>query len=337
MNRIRALVGPSGSTDNFSTKPLPVDDAPLLDAYSNAVIFAAEKVSPAVVNIEVRHGRGEGKSQRGGSGSGFLITPDGLIVTNSHVVHHADKIRVMLSDGHHAAADLVGDDPDSDLAVIRMGSSGLPHVAFAEPHAIRVGQLAIAVGNPLGFQTSVTAGVVSALGRSLRAGSGRLMDDIIQTDAALNPGNSGGPLVNSRGEVIGVNTAMILPAQGICFAIGAGTAKHVAAQLIAYGKVRRSFIGVAGQNVMLPQNLIRELDLLQDSAILVMSVEPSASAQQAGVEDGDLIVGLNDRIIASIDDLHKQLSLARAAEECQLQIVRDGNRLDLTIRPSESR
>jgi S1-C subfamily serine protease len=338
MNRIRSLVGPPGVQENLrSSTTLPVDDAPLLDAYSSAVIFAAEKVSPAVVNIEVRHARGEGKPERGGSGSGFLITPDGLIVTNSHVVHGADKIRVSLSDGHHGTAELVGDDPDSDLAVLRMGSSGLPNVAFAEAHAIRVGQLAIAVGNPLGFQTSVTAGVVSALGRSLRAGSGRLMDDIIQTDAALNPGNSGGPLVNSRGEVIGVNTAMILPAQGICFAIAAGTAKHVVTQLIAYGKVRRSFIGVAGQNVVLPAALTRELDLLQDSAILVMGVEPGGPAQQAGVEQGDLIVGLNDRIIASIDDLHKQLSLARSSEECQLQIVRDGDKRELAIRPSESR
>ena len=337
MNRIRALVGPSGTPDGFDhVSTLPIEDAPLLDAYSNAVIFAAEKVSPAVVNIEVRQGRGDGNSQRGGSGSGFLITPDGLIVTNSHVVHGADTIRVTMNDGHHSSADLVGDDPDSDLAVIRMGSSGLPHIGFAESQAIRVGQLAIAVGNPLGFQMSVTAGVVSALGRSLRSRSGRLMDDIVQTDAALNPGNSGGPLVNSRGEVIGVNTAMILPAQGICFAIAAGTAKHVATQLIAFGRVRRSFIGVAGQNVMLPQRLIRDLDILQTSAILVMSVEPGAPAQKAGVDEGDLIVGLDGRIISSIDDLHKQLSQSRVGKECQLQIVRDEARLDVTIIPAES-
>jgi S1-C subfamily serine protease len=337
MNRIRTLVGPSGTSDNLDhASALPVEDAPLLDAYSNAVIFAAEKVSPAVVNIEVRQKREDGKSQRAGSGSGFLITPDGLIVTNSHVVHGADSIRVTMNDGHHSSADLVGDDPDSDLAVIRIGSSGLPHVAFAEAQAIRVGQLAIAVGNPLGFQMSVTAGVVSALGRSLRSRSGRLMDDIVQTDAALNPGNSGGPLVNSRGEVIGVNTAMILPAQGICFAIAAGTAKHVATQLIAFGRVRRSFIGVAGQNVTLPQRLIRELDILQTSAILVMSVEPGGPAQKAGVDEGDLIVGLDGRIIASIDDLHKQLSQARVGKECQLQIVRYGARLDLAITPTDS-
>ena len=335
MNRIRSLVGPARQETDSLSPSLPSEDAPLLDAYSNAVIFAAEKVSPAVVNIEVRQGKGDGRSRRGGSGSGFLITPDGLIVTNSHVVHDADSLRVTMSDGHHAAADLVGDDPDSDLAVIRMNSSGLPHIQFAET-PLRVGQLAIAVGNPLGFQTSVTAGVVSALGRSLRARSGRLMDDIVQTDAALNPGNSGGPLVSSRGDVIGVNTAMILPAQGICFAIAAGTAKHVVTQLIAFGKVRRSFIGVAGQNVMLPQRLVRELDLFQTSAILVMGVEPGGPAQQAGVAEGDLVVGLDGRIITSIDDLHKQLTQARVGVECQLQVVRDEQRLDIAIVPAES-
>lgn len=334
MNRIRALVGPGRTPDALgATSAVPSVDAPLLDAYSHAVINAAEKVSPAVVNIEVRQGKGEGRSQR--SGSGFLITPDGLIVTNSHVVHEAESIRATLSDGHHAVADLVGDDPDSDLAVIRMNSTDLPHIQFSDA-PLRVGQLAIAVGNPLGFQTSVTAGVVSALGRSLRARSGRLMDDIVQTDAALNPGNSGGPLVNSRGEVIGVNTAMILPAQGICFAIAAGTARHVATQLIAYGRVRRSVIGVAGQNVVLPQRLVRELDLLQTSAILVMGVEPGKPAQQAGVEEGDLIVGIDDRILTSIDDLHKQLTDSRVGVSCRLQLVRDETRLEVNIIPAES-
>lgn len=336
MNRIRSLVGPVREEHHEQGAPsLPTEDAPLLDAYSNAVIYAAEKVSPAVVNIEVRQDSGDGQTRRGGSGSGFLITPDGLIVTNSHVVHEARSLRATMSDGHHAAADLVGDDPDSDLAVIRMNSSGLPHVQFAET-PLRVGQLAIAVGNPLGFQTSVTAGVVSALGRSLRARSGRLMDDIVQTDAALNPGNSGGPLVNSRGEVIGVNTAMILPAQGICFAIAAGTAKHVVTQLVAFGKVRRSFIGVAGQNVVLPQRLVRELDLFQTSAILVMSVETNGPAKHAGLAEGDLIVGLDGRIITSIDDLHKQLTQARVGVECQLQIVRDERRMEVNITPAES-
>lgn len=317
------------------------DDA-LLDAYSQAVIQAAERVSPAVVNIEVRqqHAAGEsGNGHRpggGGSGSGFLITPDGFILTNSHVVHGADEIRVTLSDGHRAAADLIGDDPDSDLAVIRVRTSGLPHLSFADSQAIRVGQLAIAVGNPFGFQCSVTAGVVSALGRSLRARSGRLMDDIIQTDAALNPGNSGGPLVDSHGRVIGVNTAIILTGQGICFAIASNTAKLVTTQLIAYGKFRRSFIGVAGQNVPLPRWLVRRHDLLQNTAVLVVGVERNSPAIAAGLAEGDLIIGLDDATIASIDDLHALLTHARVGARARLTIIRANEKEERSIVPAES-
>jgi S1-C subfamily serine protease len=309
------------------------NDGPLLDAYSQAVIHAAETVSPAVLKIDVRMAAAGG--QHGGSGSGFLITPDGFALTNSHVVSGADEIRVTMSDGHATKATLVGDDPDSDLAVIRLPHGDLPFASFGDSQAIRVGQLAIAVGNPLGFQYSVTAGVVSALGRSLRARSGRLMDDILQTDAALNPGNSGGPLVDSLGRVIGVNTAIILPAQGICFAIASNTARLVATQLIAYGRVRRSYLGVAGQNVVLPRWLVRKHDLLQDSAVLVVGVESGSPAEQAGLRQADLLVALEDVPIESIDDLHRQLTAARAGLQSTLSIVRDDRRQTVTVTPAE--
>ncbi|HUS09193.1 MAG TPA: trypsin-like peptidase domain-containing protein [Pyrinomonadaceae bacterium] len=318
-------------------------DEDLMDAYSRAVIAAAEKVSPSVVFIEVQQ---PVRSRRGnaprmpqetrGSGSGFIFTPDGFVLTNSHVIHAAKKIEVTLSDGSKYQADLIGDDPDTDLAVIRINAPNLVPASLGQAQKIRVGQLVVAIGNPYGFQYSVTAGVVSALGRSLRSQSGRLMDDVIQTDAALNPGNSGGPLVNSRGEVIGVNTAMILPAQGICFATSIDTAKFVASRLIRDGKVSRSYIGLAGQNVPLPRRIVRYYDLAVASGILVVSFEGNSPARNAGVREGDIIVGFDDHTTAGIDDLHKLLSGDSIGHKSSLAVIRGTQKLRLEVVPEES-
>jgi S1-C subfamily serine protease len=314
-----------------------------MDAYSRAVITAAEKVSPSVVYIEVqqpirsRRGNARGLPQEArGSGSGFIFTPDGFILTNSHVVNRAKRIEVTVSDGHKYQADLIGDDPDTDLAVIRINAPNLVPAHLGDAQKIRVGQLVVAIGNPFGFQYSVTAGVVSALGRSLRAQSGRLMDAVIQTDAALNPGNSGGPLVNSRGEVIGVNTAMILPAQGICFATSIDTAKFVAGRLIRDGKVSRSYIGFAGQNVPLPRRLVRYYKLAVESGILVVSFEANSPARNAGLREGDIIIGFDDHPTAGIDDLHKLLSEDRIGHKSSLLVIRGTEKLMLEVIPEES-
>jgi S1-C subfamily serine protease len=315
----------------------------LMDAYSRAVISAAEKVSPSVVYIEVQQSnrRGRGSSPRlpqeaRGSGSGFIFTPDGFILTNSHVVHAAKVIEVTVSDGRKYQADLIGDDPDTDLAVIRINAPNLVPAHLGEAQKIRVGQLVVAIGNPYGFQYSVTAGVVSALGRSLRARSGRLMDAVIQTDAALNPGNSGGPLVNSRGEVIGVNTAMILPAQGISFATSIDTAKFVASRLIRDGRVSRSYIGLAGQNVPLPRRIVRFYNLAVETGILVVSFEGISPARKAGVLAGDIIVGFDDHAIAGIDDLHRLLTEDRIGHKSSLVVIRRTEKLSIEVVPEES-
>lgn len=321
-----------------------VNDDELFDAYSQAVIGAAEKVNPSVVNLEVYHdrrGRNQRRSndrdgQRGGSGSGFVFTPDGFILTNSHVVDRAAKIEVTLADGRRSEAQLIGNDPETDLAVVRINASNLLPAALGDSRKIRVGQLAIAIGNPYGFQYSVTAGVVSALGRSLRSRSGRSIDNIIQTDAALNPGNSGGPLVNSRGEVIGVNTAVIIAAQGICFAIAINTAKYVAGQLIKEGRVRRSYIGVAGQVVPLHRRLVRHYNLTVESGVLVVSLEPGSPALKAGVQEGDLIIGYDDQPIAGIDDLHRILTDQRVGVHSTLTVIRRSEKLSLAITPEDS-
>ena len=329
-----------GSADHLA-RAEPDDD--IMDAYSRAVITAAEMVSPSVVYIEVQQPI---RSRRGntlrmpqearGSGSGFIFTPDGFILTNSHVVHGAKKIEVTVPEGHKHQADLIGDDMDTDLAVIRINAPNLVPAHLGEAQKIRVGQLVVAIGNPYGFQYSVTAGVVSALGRSLRAQSGRLMDDVIQTDAALNPGNSGGPLVNSRGEVIGVNTAMILPAQGISFATSIDTAKFVASRLIRDGKVSRSYIGLAGQNVPLPRRIVRYYNLAVESGILVVSFEGNSPARNAGLREGDVIVGLDDHPTAGIDDLHKLLTEERIGHKSSLVVIRGTEKLRLEVIPEES-
>lgn len=317
-------------------------DDDLLDAYSRAVITAAERVSPSVVYIEVqqpissRRGTPRSPREARGSGSGFIFTPDGFILTNSHVVHRADKIQVTVSDGRKYEADLIGDDPDTDLAVVRINAPNLVPVHLGEAQKIRVGQLVVAIGNPYGFQYSVTAGVVSALGRSLRAQSGRLMDNVIQTDAALNPGNSGGPLVNSRGEVVGVNTAMILPAQGICFATSIDTAKFVASRLIRDGKVSRSYIGLAGQNVPLPRRIVRYYNLAVESGILIVSFETNSPARNAGLREGDVIVAFDNHPTAGIDDLHKLLTEDRIGLNSSLVVIRGTERLTLEVIPEDS-
>jgi S1-C subfamily serine protease len=317
-------------------------DDELLDAYSRAVITAAERVSPSVVYIEVQqptsgrraNDRRQPREARG-SGSGFIFTPDGFMLTNSHVVHGASKIEVTITDGGKYHADLIGDDPDTDLAVIRINAPNLVPAQLGESQNVRVGQLVLAIGNPYGFQYSVTAGVVSALGRSLRARSGRLMDAVIQTDAALNPGNSGGPLVNSRGEVIGVNTAMILPAQGICFATSIDTAKFVASRLIRDGKVSRSYIGLAGQNVPVPRRIVRYYNLAVESGILVVSFEENSPGRKAGLLEGDLIVGFDGRPTAGIDDLHKLLTEERIGYKTPLLVIRGTQKLELEVVPEE--
>ena len=330
-----SLSGPE--FDRPSIAP-PRDDGVLLDEYSRTIVSAADRVGPAVVNIDIKQRLDSRRGPRevGGSGSGFVIAPDGFILTNSHVVHDANQIAVSLPDGREYPAQLVGDDPDTDLAVIRIDAPHLAHVRLADSESLRVGQVVIAIGNPLGFQASVTAGVISALGRSMHAQSGRLIDNIIQTDAALNPGNSGGPLVNSAGEVIGVNTAMIRPAQGICFAIASNTAKFVAGWLIRDGKIRRSYIGVAGQNVPLHRRIVRFYNLPLETGVLVVSVEKDSPAQRAGLREGDLIIAFNEQPIGSIHELHKMLMGEQIGVEATLVVIRHTEKLVLTIIPAES-
>jgi S1-C subfamily serine protease len=300
----------------------------LLDAYSAAVTTAAETITPSVVNVEVSSPR----KQRGG-GSGFLFTPDGFILTNSHVVTGASSIDVTLYDGTRCAASVVGNDPHTDLAVLRVSAANQTPAQLGDSDLIKPGQLVVAVGNPLGFQATVTAGVVSALGRTMRAQSGRLIDSVIQTDAALNPGNSGGPLVNARGEVIGVNTAVIRPAQGICFAIAINTAKFVASRLIRDGRVTRSYIGVAGQSAPLHRRVVRFYNLAAESGVLVLGVEKQSPAEAAGLQEADVIVAFGEKPIATVDDLHRLLTEEEVGKPATLTVIRRTEKVLLTVVP----
>ena len=324
----------------------PTSDDPLLDAYSSAVTGAVERISLSVAHIAVHQATGRTRSgeprERQGGGSGFVFTPDGLILTNSHVVHEAARIAVTLADGRQMPATLIGEDPASDLAVIRLerpqfDELGLVAAELGDSQRLKVGQIAIAIGAPYGFQSTVTAGVVSALGRSLRSYSGRLIDDVIQTDAALNPGNSGGPLVDSAGRVVGVNTATILPAQGICFAIGINTAKFVASRLLRDGRIRRSYVGLSGQTVPVHRRVVRFYDLPKETGALVLSVEDASPAKRAGLREGDIIVALDGQPIAGVDDLHRVLTDVRVGISCLLTVLRWTEKLELKIVPEEAR
>ena len=308
----------------------------LLDAYSQAVSGAVERASPSVVSISVQHGpdgaRRRGRAARG-AGSGFVLTPDGFVLTNSHVVHGAREIEVAAGDGIRRGARLVGDDADTDLAVLRVGGDGLPAIALGDSRALRVGQLVIAVGSPYGFECTVTAGVVSALGRSLRSGANRLIDNVIQTDAALNPGSSGGPLLDAAGRAVGVNTAAILPGQGICFAIPMATAQFVAARLIRDGVIRRARIGVAGQTTRVPRALVRHHALASDGGVRVMSVEAGGAADRAGLLTGDVVVMVDGSRVADVDDLVRLLADAEPGRRVALVALRLTEAVRLSVEP----
>src|SRR5262245_5048334 len=340
---LKIIQNTSAGSTQAKTLPNGDRDLGLLDAYSQAVVQAAERISPSVAFIEVSKDSSavpnpphRGPRELRGGGSGFVFTPDGLILTNSHVVHHADKLDVTLSDGRRFSASIVGDDPSSDLAVVRISAADLVAAPLGDSASIRVGQLAIAIGNPYGFQYSVTAGVVSALGRSLRSASGRLIDNVIQTDAALNPGNSGGPLVNSNGEVIGLNTAVILPAQGICFAVAINTAKFVAGQLIKQGRIRRAYLGVGGQTVEIPRAIVRAQQLQNQTGVLVISIEQNSPAERAGLLEGDVIVALDENPVRSVDDLHRLLTDARIGSRCVITLLRRSQSINVSVVAQEA-
>lgn len=312
----------------------PRSDQTLTDAYSDAVVRVVEEVGPAVIQVEVA--ADEKRERHGGTGSGFVISPDGLVVTNSHVVQSANVVRLGLADGRSVEARVLGDDPHTDLALLRtIDSATFPHAQLGNSQAVRRGQIAIAIGNPLGFESTVTAGIVSALGRSLRSQSGRLIDDVIQTDAALNPGNSGGPLVNSAGEIIGVNTAVILGAQGICFAVASNTASDVISEIIQHGRVRRAYIGIAAQTVPVPKRWGPAAGVYQSHAVVVSSVEASSPAAAAGIRQRDVIVSVDETPIRGVDDLLRALNAERIGRACNIHLVSRGQQRDVSVTPTE--
>lgn len=310
---------------------LPAEDAGLLDAYSRAVVGAAESVGPAVLHLQVEAANGQG-----GAGSGVVFTPDGYVLTNSHVVSGARRLQATFDDGRSMAASLVGDDPDTDLAVLRLAGEAPAFARLGDARKLRVGQLVIAIGNPFGFQATVTAGVVSALGRSLRARSGRLIDSVIQTDAALNPGNSGGPLVTSSGEVVGINTAIIAAAQGICFSISANTVEFVASRLIRDGRVRRSYIGLSGQNLLLPRRVVRFHGLQREGGVRVEATARDGAAREAGLLSGDIIVGFAGEPVGTVDELHRLLTEERVGLPAEVTVLRRAERRQLQVVPREA-
>ncbi len=332
---------PNNDSSKFFNSEQPSDDQ-LLDQYSQVVSRTVKDVSPAVVKVDVvlaldaagRHDARMPKEAKG-SGSGFVFTPDGFILTNSHVVHAAKSIEVLFTDGRKLKARLIGDDPHTDLAVLKVDGFNLKYVTLGDSQALSVGQLVVAIGNPFGFECTVTSGIVSALGRSIRSNSGRLIEQVIQTDAALNPGNSGGPLVNSRSQVVGVNTAIILPAQGICFAVPSNTAKWVAGQLMTEGRIRRAYIGIAGQNILLPQGIMHVEHLPVESGVHVASLEEGSPAYNGGIREGDVIIGVNGVMVKTMDDLHRYLTREKIGERIRFILIRQFEKILLEVIPQE--